>query len=651
MGRLGHAYTCPASPNDCSSWTTDLGFVYSVRGELAEVWELTPHSNGAYYHVSATYWANGLINTLNSRLGSLPTWTYNPEGEGRVTTVSDSTPQTLVSPTSYNLYGLPTGMTFGSTDYDTFQYDAATGRMTQFAAVVHSSSMTATPTWNANGSLQQLAITDGFNANNTQTCTYQHDDLARIAAVNCPGKWSQSFTYGSNGFGNVNWTGSPSQFTQTYDPASNHFNSFGSYNANGYLTGDITHNYTWDADGELYQIVSGTLTTTMTYDALGRRVEQAVGGAYTEIVYGPGGSKLALVNGSAPPQAVISAFIPLPAGATAVYAGNTLSRYRHSDWLGSSRFSSTPAQPTSVPYDGAYSPMGESYVETGTMTDRNFTGQNQDLTTGSSGDLYDFAYREYHPIHGRWISPDPAGLGAVNQANPQSWNRYAYVNGSPLNRIDPHGLCSTTFGFTAGSNCPDNGLGGASTTLPSDPAGIIGENYNWYYASNGTAPAQNFAPTGAGTVAGAAQAEGLTGYTTAPNSGLSNQGGIFQADIGAMHEFQWAALWNELFWAKLAQKYWSSGPQAYADLSGGAIQIAYGAIWLRTPFAGSVNVGGNGGIAFGLPGWGGFGSPLTLSFAPGPTFTAGTCPPGYHWQFDPSNTGAGACYLTPTATP
>jgi RHS repeat-associated protein len=86
--------------------------------------------------------------------------------------------------------------------------------------------------------------------------------------------------------------------------------------------------------------------------------------------------------------------------------------------------------------------MGESYVETG-ATDRNFTGQNEDLTTGSSGDLYDFAYREYHPIHGRWISPDPAGLGAVNLANPQSWNRYAYTNGSPLNSVDPLGLTPT----------------------------------------------------------------------------------------------------------------------------------------------------------------------------------------------------------------
>ncbi len=35
----------------------------------------------------------------------------------------------------------------------------------------------------------------------------------------------------------------------------------------------------------------------LTYDALGRMVEQNRSGAYTEIVYGPTGSKLALMNG------------------------------------------------------------------------------------------------------------------------------------------------------------------------------------------------------------------------------------------------------------------------------------------------------------------------------------------------------------------
>ncbi len=71
--------------------------------------------------------------------------------------------------------------------------------------------------------------------------------------------------------------------------------------------------------------------------------------------------------------------------------------------------------------------------------DHSFTGQNQDLV---SNFLYDFPAREYHPGEGRWLSPDPAGLAAVDLTNPQSWNRYAYVNNSPLNSVDPLGLAN-----------------------------------------------------------------------------------------------------------------------------------------------------------------------------------------------------------------
>jgi uncharacterized protein RhaS with RHS repeats len=41
---------------------------------------------------------------------------------------------------------------------------------------------------------------------------------------------------------------------------------------------------------------------------------------------------------------------------------------------------------------------------------------------------------------GRWLSPDPAGLAAADPANPQSWNRYAYVLNNPAAFIDPLGL-------------------------------------------------------------------------------------------------------------------------------------------------------------------------------------------------------------------
>jgi hypothetical protein len=71
-------------------------------------------------------------------------------------------------------------------------------------------------------------------------------------------------------------------------------------------------------------------------------VEQARGSSYTQILYGPGGGKLALMNGL---TTLVKAFVPLPGGATAVYgSGGTLAYYRHPDWLGSARLASSPSR-------------------------------------------------------------------------------------------------------------------------------------------------------------------------------------------------------------------------------------------------------------------------------------------------------------------
>src|SRR5208337_4743329 len=176
-------------------------------------------------------------------------------------------------------------------------------------------------------------------------------------------------------------------------------------------------------------------------------VEQNRSGVCTQIVYGPLGNKLALMNG----QTLSKGFVGLPGGATAVYTWNNssavLSYYRHADWLGSSRLDSSSSQ--AVIYQVAYGPYGEPYDESGT-TDRNFTGQNQDTV----GDMYDFLYREYHEIQGRWILPDPAGLAAANVTNPQSLNRYAYVTNNPTRFVDLLGLSAWPCGC---GMCPSPG--------------------------------------------------------------------------------------------------------------------------------------------------------------------------------------------------
>ena len=48
-------------------------------------------------------------------------------------------------------------------------------------------------------------------------------------------------------------------------------------------------------------------------------------------------------------------------------------------------------------------------------------------------------YRKYENKAGRWTSPDPY-IGSINLANPQSFNRFSYVENQPTNYTDPSGL-------------------------------------------------------------------------------------------------------------------------------------------------------------------------------------------------------------------
>jgi RHS repeat-associated protein len=136
-------------------------------------------------------------------------------------------------------------------------------------------------------------------------------------------------------------------------------------------------------------------------------VEKSFNSTFTEVLYNPLG-KAATMSG----QTLNLAHMPLPGGATiAENSGNR--NFYHKDWLGSVRFASGMGSRTAG-IDRAFAPFGETYdgVINGS-NDPNFTGDTQDSIAG----LYDTPNRELHPNQGRWISPDPAGLGAVDPTN------------------------------------------------------------------------------------------------------------------------------------------------------------------------------------------------------------------------------------------
>jgi RHS repeat-associated protein len=456
-GRMAEAYTVAKGAGCGAAKLTDEGLGYDADGRQTDLYQSTPHSAG-YYHAAVSYWANNALHTLSGFFASgstfVPTQTYTPDGEGRWKSVAASSGPNPISNTLYNPASQITALTYGSTDSDSFDYDNA-GRMKNYTFKVNGSSEVSAPTWNPNGTLKSLAITaDPFNAGNVQTCTYAYDDLARLTSANCGTPWSQTFSY--DAFGNISKTGSVSWACATcYNTNKNQYNSTLSpsisYDANGNLLNDSFRTYAWDALGRPVSIGS----KTMTYDALGRMVEK-FDGAYTQFVYTPAGGLLARTSG----QSATSVRVPLPDSWAVYGSGNSFNHYEHLDWLGNSRLSSTQSRTPTT--DVAYAPFGEPYASTAT-SGVSFTGMRSDVAAVSgsvTNGLYDFLEREYPPTQGRWLSPDPAGTGAANPTNPQSWNRYAYVLNNPLTYVDPLGLWHCDWGN--GDADPPENQGGAS---------------------------------------------------------------------------------------------------------------------------------------------------------------------------------------------
>jgi RHS repeat-associated protein len=107
----------------------------------------------------------------------------------------------------------------------------------------------------------------------------------------------------------------------------------------------------------------------------------------------------------------------------------------------------------------------------------------------------DYADQRYYGSGtGSFFTPDPGGIKTANPGDPTSWNRYAYVQGDPINSGDPAGLGGDSGPGTSGSappggcsvdeygsiNCPgDNGGGAPSGGGPSGGGGSSSRQGNY----------------------------------------------------------------------------------------------------------------------------------------------------------------------------
>jgi len=113
-----------------------------------------------------------------------------------------------------------------------------------------------------------------------------------------------------------------------------------------------------------------------------------------------------------------------------------------------------------------------------------------------SGGL-DYAVNRYYASNwGRFMTPDLYGRSA-NLWDPQSWNRYMYTLGDPINRADQRGYCSDD-----GSGDDNSGDGSGTTTAAITRAATIARTRT--AGPTGTAALRMMGHPGAGPVQGPA---------------------------------------------------------------------------------------------------------------------------------------------------
>jgi len=242
-------------------------------------------------------------------------------------------------------------------------------------------------------------------------------------------------TYNYDPFGNLTQSGNFG-FSQSFN-AFNQISGY-SYDAAGDQNTDIySHALAFDPNGLLSSVAGGA--ETYVYDPQGQRVE-VHGSTVTDFIYF-GGVPITMLSGGSYTDLIYAG------GALIAEVGGTQSAvpvYRMTDNLGSL---------TGV----NYAPYGQIF--SGSTSDPfGFTGLQSDPTTA----LWHATFRQFSPQQGRWQSPDPYP-GSYNWADPQSLNRYAYVNGRPMTLTDPSGQSAASIGCGSaiaqeGANIPNDAL-------------------------------------------------------------------------------------------------------------------------------------------------------------------------------------------------
>ena len=299
-----------------------------------------------------------------------------------------------------------------------------------------------------NGSVVQITNV----RDSTRTAAYTYDQLNRLSTAQTPSAatWGDSYVY--DAWGNLLQKnvikGTAESMALTVNNKNQVTTPAFTYDAAGNVTSDTSVSMTYDAEGRM----NPTTGTTYTYDGDGRRVKKSDGTVYWEddqlrpLSVGTTSGSITRDYVFLGQQRI--AFVPIATGNPYYYL---------SDHLGSAVVIASGDGKT-IQWEGEFFPFGAQRTVITNIASNNyeFTGYEYDSDTG-----YNYAVARFDAGRwGRFLSPDPY-MGSMAVANPQSMNRYSYVQNNVINGIDPWGLASH-------GNVPDSGIGSGTEDFESE---------------------------------------------------------------------------------------------------------------------------------------------------------------------------------------
>jgi RHS repeat-associated protein len=402
--------------------------------------------------VTYSYKVGGKIGSVTDPSNRVVTNTRNALGKiAEVTASGIQTP--LATGLTYRPFGGPLGLTNGSGGVVSNQAGECD------CVTVSNPGQPRERTYGYDANRNLTSITGTNTPQYSQA--FEYDELNRL--VGATGRYgSIAYTYddvGNRLTRNMNGTTE----TCTYVTGTNRINQITgglnprtfSYDANGNITGDGTLTFTYDQNNQLKEVKEGANTiATYTYNGLGQRMKKVVGGVTTVYHYDMDGKLIAesTLGGTTTKEYLYMGKVRV--AMVDVAGGNVLYVY-HNARLGTPEILTNAT--ATVAWEAWYEPFGEAHIHPSSSVTNNIRlpGQYFDQETR----LHYNYHRYYDPKTGRYLTPDPLHLGAIQIAkqslrskifalalyqeglsSPEVLNLYLYAVNNPLNTIDQYGM-------------------------------------------------------------------------------------------------------------------------------------------------------------------------------------------------------------------